>query len=91
AGFFLVILIIWIYHKLRGVIPLGLGDAKVLALIGAFEGFKGIYYSLFLGSLFALLYFLPAVVKNKTLSFAVPFVPFLSLGAVVGLILPKFF
>jgi len=89
AGFFLVVLIIWIYHKLRGVIPLGLGDAKVLALIGAFEGFNGIYYSLFLGSLFALLYFLPAVVKNKTLSFAVPFVPFLSLGAVVGLFLQR--
>ncbi|HIQ25842.1 MAG TPA: prepilin peptidase [Aquifex aeolicus] len=89
AGFFLVVLIILVYRKVRGIIPLGMGDAKVLALIGAFEGFNGIFSSLFWGSLFALLFFLPAIVKNRTLSFAVPFVPFLALGAVVGLFLPK--
>ena len=88
TGFLLVVLIIWIYYKVRGIVPLGLGDAKVLALIGAFAGFKGIFYALFLGSLFGLLFFLPAVVKNRNLSFAVPFVPFLSLGAVVGIFLP---
>ncbi len=85
VGFFLVVGLIYFYFKLRGVVPLGLGDAKVLALIGSFVGFVGVYCSLFLGSLFGLLFFLPQVLKNRTLQFAVPFVPFLALGGFLGI------
>ncbi len=85
-----VVLLILLYYFLKGVVPLGLGDAKVLAMVGAFEGYDGVYCSLFLGAIFALLYFLPQVLKNRSLQFAVPFVPFLSLGAVIGLLCKKF-
>ena len=89
-GAAIVVILILLYYRIRGVVPLGLGDAKVLALIGAFEGFVGVYCALFLGSLFALLFFLPQVVRNRSLQFAVPFVPFLSLGAILGLLCRKF-
>jgi len=85
-GFIFVLLVSFIYYALRKVIPLGLGDAKYLAMAGAFGGFTTIYCSLFLGSLFGLLFFLPQIIRNKSLQFAVPFIPFLSLGAVLGLI-----
>ena len=89
-GFLVVVVLIFIYYKLKGVIPLGLGDAKILALIGAFEGFTGVYCAVFGGSIFALLFFLPQIVKNRSLQFAVPFVPFLSLGAVAGIFCKAF-
>jgi leader peptidase (prepilin peptidase)/N-methyltransferase len=85
-GFLFVIAISFIYYALRKIIPLGLGDAKYLAMAGAFGGFTTLYCSVFLGSLFGLLFFLPQIVRNKSLQFAVPFVPFLALGAVLGLI-----
>ena len=89
VGAGVVVLLIFVYYRIRGIVPLGLGDAKVLAMIGAFEGYIGVYCSLFLGSVFAILYFLPQVLKNRSLQFAVPFVPFLALGAVIGLICRK--
>ena len=85
-GVLLVVALIFIYYKLKGIVPLGFGDAKILALIGAFEGFTGIYCAIFVGSVLALLYFLPQIVKSRSLQFAVPFVPFLALGAAVGLV-----
>jgi leader peptidase (prepilin peptidase)/N-methyltransferase len=86
VGAGVVALIIILYLKLRGVFPLGIGDAKLLAMVGAFEGFTGVYCSLFLGSLIALAFYIPQIVKNKTLQFAVPFAPFLALGAALGLL-----
>jgi leader peptidase (prepilin peptidase)/N-methyltransferase len=59
AGFVFVVTVNFLYIRLRGITPLGLGDAFVLAIIGAFEGFEGLYCSIFLGSLFALLFYLP--------------------------------
>jgi leader peptidase (prepilin peptidase)/N-methyltransferase len=85
-GFLSVVVISFLYKKFRGVEALGLGDAKFLAMVGAFLGPIGVYCSIFLGSVFALLYFLPQVIKSRSLQFAVPFVPFLALGALVGLI-----
>ncbi|NPB05706.1 MAG: prepilin peptidase [Aquificae bacterium] len=84
AGFLLVVVLIYLYRKLRGVVPLGLGDAKVLALIGSFGGFWALYCALFAGSLLALLFFLPQILKSRSLQFAVPFVPFLAAGGFLG-------
>jgi len=90
TGFGLVVVLIFAYYKLKGVVPLGLGDAKLLALIGAFGGFWVLYCSILLGSLLALLFFLPQIVKSKSLQFAIPFVPFLSLGAFIGIFCKTF-
>ena len=90
AGAGLVVLIILVYVRLRGILPLGFGDAKLLAMIGAFEGFGGVYCAIFLGSLIALLFFVPQILRNKNLQFAVPFAPFLAIGAVLGLLCKYF-
>ncbi len=88
-GALIVVTLILLYYWLKGVVPLGLGDAKLLALIGAFEGFGGIYCALFAGSLAAISFFLPQILKNRTLQFTVPFAPFLAIGAALGLLCKK--
>jgi len=89
-GALIVVVLIFLYYKIRGVVPFGLGDAKVLALVGSFGGFTAVYCSLFLGSLIGILFFLPQIVKNRSLQFTVPFVPFLALGAFIGIFCKKF-
>jgi leader peptidase (prepilin peptidase)/N-methyltransferase len=43
-------LIGWLYYQIRKREGLGLGDAKLLALVGALLGWKGVVVALFLGS-----------------------------------------
>lgn len=63
---------------------MGLGDPKLLAMIGAFCGWKGVIFTLLVSSLsgsvigFAYIFF-----TGKGRRFPIPFGPFLSLGAVV--------
>lgn len=61
---------------------MGWGDAKLLALIGAFLGWRGVVVSLFvgslLGSLVGIILLLLRRIDRKT---PVPFGPYLSLGA----------
>lgn len=81
-------LIVYLYYKkLRRMEGLGLGDVKLMAFIGSFAGLWGVLYAVFLGSLLGLLYALPIIVKNKSLQFALPFGPFLSLGVFLGVFL----
>ena len=75
------------YVKVRKVEGLGFGDVKLMAFIGSVAGIWGVMYAVFLGSIFGLLYALPIIIKNRTLQFAVPFGPFLSLGVFVGVLL----
>jgi len=85
-GFGLPFLIYLYYAKVRKVEGIGLGDALLLALVGAFAGPYGVFVSLLLGSLLGLLYVIPTAVKHKSLQFAVPFGPFLALGAFLGVV-----
>ncbi|MEN3027844.1 MAG: prepilin peptidase [Aquificaceae bacterium] len=80
-------LLVYLYYtKLRKMEGLGFGDVKLMAFIGSVTGVWGVLYAVFLGSLFGLLYALPIIVKNRSLQFAVPFGPFLSLGTFVGIL-----
>ena len=58
-----------------------------MAFIGSAFGVWGVIYAVFLGSLLGLLYALPIIVKNKSMQFALPYGPFLSLGVFVGTML----
>jgi leader peptidase (prepilin peptidase)/N-methyltransferase len=76
------------YYLATGKEGMGGGDIKLLAMIGAFLGWKGVLVTLFIGSFAgALAGGLLMLFFGKDRKYAVPFGPFLALGAVVYLFL----
>ena len=65
---------------------MGGGDIKLLAMIGAFLGWKAVLLTILLSSLIgSVTGILMMVIKGKDFKYAIPFGPFLSLGAVISL------
>jgi len=65
---------------------MGGGDVKLLAMIGAFLGWKAVILTILLSSLIgSITGILIMVLKGKDFKYAMPFGPFLSLGAVISL------
>jgi leader peptidase (prepilin peptidase)/N-methyltransferase len=66
---------------------MGGGDVKLLAMIGVFTGWQGVLFTVFASSLIGTLVGLPWAYLNKgpegTLKAAIPFGPFLALGALI--------
>jgi leader peptidase (prepilin peptidase)/N-methyltransferase len=61
---------------------MGGGDIKLLAMIGAFTGLKGVIFSLIGGSIMGTLVGIPLMlIKKENTKYAIPFGPFLSLAA----------
>jgi leader peptidase (prepilin peptidase) / N-methyltransferase len=60
---------------------MGCGDIKMMAMVGAFVGWKGVLLTIFLGSLLGTLIFLPLRLMGKNI--LVPFGIFLAAGAAV--------
>ncbi len=75
------------YTKIRKMEGLGFGDVKLMAFIGSVAGVWGVAYAVFLGSLLGFLYAVPVILKNRSLQFALPYGPFLSMGVFVGILL----
>lgn len=75
-----------LYHLITGSEGMGGGDVKLLAMIGAFFGWKGVAFTLFMGSTFgALIGVAFMVVFGKKAKYALPFGPFLAIGALIYL------
>ena len=65
---------------------MGGGDIKLLAMIGAFLGWKSVLVSIFFGSLIgAVISILLIFIGLKKRTDYIPFGPYLSLGAVIAL------
>lgn len=82
----LLYLVAGVYFRLRKIEGLGMGDVKMMAMLGAFFGWKGVFLILLIGS------FLGAVVglvlmaaRGKGLKTALPFGTFLGIAAVATL------
>jgi len=74
------------YYLVTGREGMGGGDIKLLAMIGAFLGWKGVIVTIFAGSLVgAVLGSIIMAVTGRSTKYAVPFGPFLALGAVIYL------
>ncbi|MEO0248945.1 MAG: A24 family peptidase, partial [candidate division WOR-3 bacterium] len=72
------------YELLRKQEGMGGGDIKLLAMIGAFCGVKGVLFSLVSGSLLGTMVGIPLmIIKHADTKYALPFGPFLSAGAVL--------
>lgn len=76
----------WIYERITGREGLGFGDVKMLAMIGAFLGPKGVFGTIVISSMVgSVVGIILMVVQKKDLKLAVPYGPFLAIGALVQL------
>jgi leader peptidase (prepilin peptidase)/N-methyltransferase len=73
-----------VYHIITKREGMGGGDVKLLAMIGAFIGWKGVLFTIlcssFIGTVVGVTLMLVSSADSK---YAVPFGPFLSLGAII--------
>ncbi len=88
GGFLLALA--WAYEAFTGVEGMGGGDIKLLAMIGAFLGWPSIPVTLFFSSLGGSVIGLTAMlIKGVGRRYALPFAPFLCLGALLYLFFGK--
>jgi len=82
GGFLFIIAVVYeLITKREGM---GGGDIKLLAMIGAFFGWKSLIFILLFSSLFgAIIGIITMLIKKQDMKYAVPFGPFLSAAAVV--------
>lgn len=82
AGFVFLAVLAWLYHRLRKREGLGLGDAKLVAAIGAWVGWQGLPTVLLWGSMLGLLFaiVLSLAGRGLKLSDRLPFGVFLAAG-----------
>ena len=72
----------WLWQRFKGVEAMGLGDVKMLAMIGAFLGWRQVWVVLFLASISgALIGIALAAGRRGTMSTRLPFGTFLALAA----------
>lgn len=81
GSLFIVALTYYLLTKKEGM---GGGDIKLLAMIGATIGWKGVFFAVFIASVVGTLAGLLMMLSTKSsMKMAVPFGPFLSIGAII--------
>jgi len=84
AGGGILFAIAEIYWRITGKEGMGGGDVKLLAMIGALIGWQGVLFTIFVSSLVGtIIGIIVMLIQGKNLKLAIPFGPFLSIGAVV--------
>ncbi len=77
----LLFLIALVYKK-----GMGIGDVKLVAMIGVFTGYKIVLAGIFIGSIVGLLFVLPLLIAGKmSRKSRIPFGPFISIGSLIML------
>ena len=85
AGSGVLLLIAETYSRIRGEEGLGMGDVKMLAMIGAFLGWKLMLVTLVLSSFLGSIVGLGMIALGKgNMKYALPFGTFLAVGAIVA-------
>jgi leader peptidase (prepilin peptidase)/N-methyltransferase len=80
----ILLLIIKGYYLLTKKEGMGGGDVKLLAMIGAFLGYKSLFFVILCSSFLGTLIGIPImIIKGKDKNFAIPFGPFLSIAAIL--------
>lgn len=78
-------LIRWAWHRAKGVEAMGLGDVKMLAMIGAFLGWQQVWVVLFLSSLTGAVVGIAMLRgRGRSLGSRLPFGTFLAVAAIVA-------
>lgn len=83
-GGWILYFIAWTYQTITGKEGMGGGDIKLLAMIGAFIGWKGVLLTIFIASATgAIVGILLMLIARKNIKYAIPFGPFLAFGAII--------
>jgi len=86
-GYGIIWSIIFFYKQIRKKEGMGLGDAKLLAVIGFWFGWIAIPFVIFLSSAIALISVIPDLLKKtKKMSTPIPFGPYIILGTLIYLV-----
>ena len=86
-GYGIIWSIIFFYKLIKKKEGMGLGDAKLLGVIGFWFGLKSIPFVIFLSSTIALISVIPDLLKkSKRMSSKIPFGPYIIIGTLVYLI-----
>ena len=89
-GYGIIWLIIFFYKQIRNKEGMGLGDAKLFAVIGFWFGWISLPFIIFLSSVIALISVIPDLLKkSKRMSSKIPFGPYIIVGTLVYLIFEK--
>jgi len=84
AGGGILFIIAELYLRITGKEGMGGGDVKLLAMIGALIGWQGVLFTIFASSMIGtIIGIIVMMIQGKNLKLAIPFGPFLSVGAVV--------
>ena len=80
----ILLLIAYVYEIIKKRQGMGIGDVKLLAMIGAFYGWEGVLFVIFLSSILGSVIGISIIISQKgDLKYAMPFGPFLSVAAVI--------
>ena len=86
-GYGIIWSIIYFYKKIRNKEGMGLGDAKLFAVIGFWFGWISLPFIIFLSSTIALISVVPDLLKkSKKLTSQIPFGPYIIIATIVYLI-----
>ena len=83
-GYLIIWLIIFFYKKVRNKEGMGLGDAKLMAVVGFWFGWASIPFTIFISSFVALIFSIPSLIKkNKNMATQIPFGPYIIIVCII--------
>ena len=83
-GYSIIWLIIFFYKKVRKKEGMGLGDAKLMAVIGFWFGWISIPFTIFISSVVALILVIPSLInQSRKMSSEIPFGPYIIIGCIL--------
>ena len=83
-GYSIIWLIIFFYKKVRKKEGMGLGDAKLMAVIGFWFGWISIPFTIFISSAVALVLVVPSLInQSRKMSSEIPFGPYIIIGCIL--------
>ena len=86
-GYGVIFSIIYFYKQVRKKEGMGLGDAKLFAVIGFWFGWISIPFIIFLSSVIALISVIPSLLKSsKQMSSEIPFGPYIIIATIIFIV-----
>ena len=83
-GYSIIWSIIFFYKKVRKKEGMGLGDAKLMAVIGFWFGWISIPFTIFISSVVALILVIPSLInQSRKMSSEIPFGPYIIIGCIL--------